>query len=81
MTRPDLDAFDDSNDIYGVEIKIDSLERDGMESWVVISRGIERYVTELLSTMSTLCTLLHALSAWGKPEQRRCIKVRHWHEQ
>ena len=37
--------------MYGAEIKSYSMERDGTESWVVISRGIERYVTE--------CTLDH----------------------
>ena len=32
---------------YGIEIKIDSLAGDGSKSWVVISRGVERFVTEL----------------------------------
>ena len=32
---------------YGVEIKDDSLARDGSQSWVVICRGVERLVREL----------------------------------
>ena len=31
----------------GIEIKTHSMMNDGTEHWVVISRGIERYVTEL----------------------------------
>ena len=33
-------------DRYGFEIKIDSMMNDGTQSWVVISRGVEKYVTE-----------------------------------
>ena len=32
---------------YGVEIKNGSMMNDGTESWVVITRGLTRYVTEL----------------------------------
>ena len=32
---------------YGKEIKIDSKQNDGTQSWTVISRGINKYVTEL----------------------------------
>ena len=32
---------------YGIEMRIDSLVQDGSQSWVVISRGVERQVTEL----------------------------------
>ena len=31
----------------GVEIKIDSMQKDGSQSWTVISRGINHYVIEL----------------------------------
>ena len=31
----------------GIEIKIDSLRSDGSPSWVVISRGTNKYVTEM----------------------------------
>ena len=31
---------------HGIEINIDSLAGDGLTSWVVISRGVESYVTE-----------------------------------
>ena len=31
----------------GIEIKTDSLQTDGSRSWIVISRGINKYVTEL----------------------------------
>ena len=34
-------------ELYGIEVKIDSLKKDGTKSWVVISRSIVRYVTEL----------------------------------
>ena len=34
--------------MYGVEINIQSMQRDGTESWVVISRGIEKYVVECI---------------------------------
>ena len=32
---------------YGIEVKIDSMQNDGTLSWIVISRGINKYVTEL----------------------------------
>ena len=32
---------------YGIEIKIDCPTNDGTQSWVVISRDVEKYVTEL----------------------------------
>ena len=32
---------------FGIEDKTDSLARDGPNSWDVINRGVERYVTEL----------------------------------
>ena len=32
---------------YGIEIKIDSMQNDGTQSWIVISRGITKYVTQL----------------------------------
>ena len=32
---------------YGVEVEMDSLAKDGSQSWVVISRSVERYVTKL----------------------------------
>ena len=32
---------------YGIEMRIESLVQDGSQSWVVISRGVERQVTEL----------------------------------
>ena len=34
-------------DRYGIEIKIDSVRNDGTQSWVVISRSVDKYVTEL----------------------------------
>ena len=34
---------------YGIEVLIDSASGDGSESWVVNSRGLERYVTEILT--------------------------------
>ena len=33
---------------HGAEIKIDSLQNDGYQSWMVISRGINKYATDLL---------------------------------
>ena len=32
---------------YRIEIRIDSMQNDGTQSWIVISRGIDKYVTEL----------------------------------
>ena len=32
---------------YGIEIKMDSVQKDGTQSWIVISRSINKYVTEL----------------------------------
>ena len=32
---------------YGIETGIDSMQNDGTQSWNVISRGIDQYVTEL----------------------------------
>ena len=34
-------------DRRGIEIKIDSMQKDGTQSWMVISRGVGKYVTEL----------------------------------
>ena len=31
----------------GIEVKIDSMQNDGTQSWIVISKGINKYVTEL----------------------------------
>ena len=31
----------------GIEVKIGSMQNDGSQSWIVISRGIIKYVTEL----------------------------------
>ena len=31
----------------GVEIKIDSMQKDGTQSWIVISRSVNKHVTEL----------------------------------
>ena len=33
---------------HGIEIKIDSMQNDGSQSWIVISRGVTKDVTELL---------------------------------
>ena len=32
---------------YGIEVKTDSMQNDGIQSWIVISRGTDKYVTEL----------------------------------
>ena len=32
---------------HGIEIKIDSMKNDGCQSWIVISRGMNKYVNEL----------------------------------
>ena len=50
-------------DRYGVEIKIDSLANDGSQSWVVISRGVERYVTEIFLDCTRRSTSTQARSA------------------
>ena len=34
-------------DCRGIEIKIDSLRKDGTQSWMAISSGVDKYVTEL----------------------------------
>ena len=34
-------------DRYKIEIKIDSGQEDGTQSWMVISRCVDKYVTEL----------------------------------
>ena len=33
---------------HGAEIKSDSLQNDGCQSWMVISRGMNKYATDLL---------------------------------
>ena len=44
---PALDAIANIvHGMYGMEINIQSMQRDGTESWVVIIRGIEQYVVE-----------------------------------
>ena len=32
---------------YGIEVKIDSTQNDGSQTWIVFSRGMDKYVTEL----------------------------------
>ena len=32
---------------YEIEIKVDSMQNDGSQSWIVTSRGIDKYVNEL----------------------------------
>ena len=32
---------------HGIEIRIDSTQNDGSQSWVVISRGMNKYLTEM----------------------------------
>ena len=32
---------------YEIEIKVDSMQNDGSQSWIVTSRGIGKYVNEL----------------------------------
>ena len=32
---------------YGIEIRIDSMQNDGSQSWIVISRGLNKYVAEM----------------------------------
>ena len=34
-------------DRRGIEIKIDSMQKDGTQSCMVISKGVDKYVTEL----------------------------------
>ena len=31
---------------HGIEIKIDSTQKDGLQSWIVISRSTDKYVTD-----------------------------------
>ena len=38
--------------LYGIEILIESLSRDGTVSWVRIVNGINKYVTETSETIS-----------------------------
>ena len=33
---------------YGLEVRVKSLENDRCHSWIVISRGMNKYVEELL---------------------------------
>ena len=39
---------------YGIEIKIGSMEKDGSQYWIVISRRVRKYVTELLQENKNL---------------------------
>ena len=34
-------------DRYGIEIKIDSVQEDGTQSWMVLSSGFHKYVNDL----------------------------------
>ena len=53
-------------DRYGIEIMIDSMKKDGTQSLMVISRGVDKYVTELAvdHTKSVRCD--EASSSTGK---------------
>ena len=50
-------------DRHGIEIKIDSMQKDGSQFWIVNSRCIDKYVTELLEE-NRLCE--EASSSTGK---------------
>ena len=56
----------------GIEVKIDSVQHDGTQSWIVISRGINKYVTELPEEIKKLIHYKEVASNAGKS---RCDKT------
>ena len=54
---------------YGVQVLIDSLAHDLSKSWVFISRGVERYVTELSTKRTHPCTLTSVQTVRGDPQR------------
>ena len=60
-------------DRHGIEIKIDSMQKDGTQSWIVTSRGIDKFVTEPPEVNKKPIHYEEASSSTGKPiamEQR-----------
>ena len=65
-------------DMYGVEIKINSMKRDGTESWVVISRGTELFLTDLAPDyVDSMCVDQHTLSSGNRSVDgaAKCVDV------
>ena len=60
-------------DIYGIEIQVPSTSGDGSTSWIIMSRGSNRYVEELQYNVPACCPEGHELanhtSVW-KPHAR-----------
>ena len=54
-------------DRHGIEITINSTQKDGTQSWIVISRSIEKYVTELSEENKKPILHEEASSSTGKP--------------
>ena len=69
-TRSGLAREDKSTkhfDRHGIEITINSAQKDGTQSWIVISRSIEKYVTELSEENKKPILHEEASSSTGKP--------------
>ena len=52
-------------DRHGMERKIDSMQKDGTQSWMVLNRGVDKYVTNLLRRTRSLFTMKKRLQAQG----------------
>ena len=68
---------------YGIEIRIDSLQNDGSQSWVVIRRGMNKYVTEMSEGNGELSNSVETRARTGKlvaTEQKTIMpfKLRKW---
>ena len=56
---------------YGIEIKTDSMQNDGSQSWIVISRGMNKYVSELPEENGKSIHHEEATTSTGRPIDQR----------
>ena len=52
---------------YGIEIKVDSMQNDGSQSWIVISRGLNKYVNDLREENGKYTHWEEATASTGRP--------------
>ena len=52
---------------YGIEVEINSMPNDRTQSWIVINRGIKKYVTELPDENEKFTHCEEVPSSSGKP--------------
>ena len=60
---------------YGIEIRIDSMQNDGCQIWIVISRGMNKYVTEMREEKRRNSNSVEANSTNSTPLQHQASSL------